>query len=909
MRTTTAVLLLAVAAAAFGQGVKPAGTPDVVSRGKRATALVERPGGTATAFCIEASGLFITNAHVVQSRKEVALVLNPSEKDELRLVASVLRVDPKLDLALLRARHSAPLPHLSLVVAPDLHETLEVTAFGYPFGKFLATGGGYPSISVSTGKITSLRKQDGRLERIQLDASLNPGNSGGPVVDAKGRLVGVVESGVYGAAVNFAIPAAQVLQFLETPDVDITIPKSVPSADKRKPVEAKVRVTRFVPVATPDVVQLSLTSGGKTRQVELRRGSDGAFSGTFVPAPQGDAPLELAVTATLGTGSIEGRLIDGVVTVGAAKVRLAEIARIEAGPPRRVLCTDGRTLNDFPKELEAARLQVGTETVPVNLAKASVVNLQPIYVDRSIQYKMLVTNGSRTLCEGSGVLEIGPDVAAAPAPATVPATPPAAAVVTVPGTGTAAAPAAVATAPGAAPAPVPAEGTPSAPAAAPAAPASVASQAPGVAPAGIRAAPTQVTGTVERKLPDTITDVVPAAGGRFLILSLSKTRKLAVLDTAVGDIVRYLPVDSDNALVAAGMDKMLVALPDKNVLHRYSLATFEREITVTIPTKNPLKSMAMGHSSVGPAVLEGGELVLLDIRTMKARPMTFKPGASFLMLEHGVRLRCAADGSILGAWMRGVSPSGVNSIILTGDGGGKGYYQHESRGSIFPGPDGRFIFTSGAILSTELRPLPDKPGGQTIPAYQGPFYLCFVGGASPRVPRPSSMRSGDSTSPSPRILVCLVGESRPLFTIQDLGSGVENYGGGGLEMDKRYHYIPEAQLLIAIPATMDRLILRKFNLVDELAKSEIDYLFIASAPVITARKGTEYRYNLAVYARKGPVRLSLESAPRGMMISAAGAITWHVPGVLKDEVVDVIVKAKDALDQEVFHTFKINIAQ
>ena len=907
MRTTMAVFLLAIAAAAFGQGVRPAGTPDVVSRGKRATALVERPGGTATAFCIDPSGLFVTTAHVVQGRKEFGLILNPSEKDELRLGASVLRVDPKLDLALVRAKHSAPLPHLSLVVAPDLHETLEVTAFGYPFGKFLASGGGYPSISVSTGKITSLRKKDGRLDRIQLDASLNPGNSGGPVLDAEGRLVGVVESGVYGAAVNFAIPAAQVLQFLETPDVDITIPKSVSAADKRKPVEAKVRIARFVPVATPDVVQLSLTSGGETRQVELRRGADGAFSGTFVPAPQDDAPLELTVTATLGTGSIEGRLVDGIVTVGAAKVRLAEIARIEAGPPCRVLCTDGRTLNDFPKELEAARIQLGTETVSVNLAKASVVNLQPIYVDTSVQYKMLVTNGGRTLCEQSGVLEIGPDAAAAPA------TPAATAVVTVPGTGTAAAPAAVATAPGAAPAPVPVEGAPSAPAAAPAAPASVAPKAPGVAPAGIRAAPTQVTGTVERKLPDTIADVVPAAGGRFLILSLSKTRKLAVLDTAVGDIVRYLPVDGDNALVAAGMDKMLVALPDKNVLHRYSLATFEREITVTIPTKSPLKSMVMGHSSAGPAVLAGGEIVeivLMDIQTMKTTPLQFGNGPTAQTFGHDVHLRCSGDGSVLGAWAGEVSLTGVNSIILAGASRGKSYCLRENRGSVVPGPDGRFIFTSGAILSSELRVLPDKPGGQTIPAYQGPFYLCVAGEGFPGAPRPSSMRSGGSTTSSPRIRVCLVGESPPLFTIQDLGSGApETYRGGGLEMDKRYHYIPEAQLVIAIPATMDRLILRKCNLADELAKSEIDYLFIASAPVITARKGAEYRYALAVYARKGPVRLSLESAPRGMMISPAGAITWHVPGVLKDEVVDVIVKAKDALDQEVFHTFKINIAQ
>jgi hypothetical protein len=65
-------------------------------------------------------------------------------------------------------------------------------AFGFPFGEALARHKGNPAITVSKGSISSLRRDDGgELAIVQIDGELNPGNSGGPVVDAQGRLVGV----------------------------------------------------------------------------------------------------------------------------------------------------------------------------------------------------------------------------------------------------------------------------------------------------------------------------------------------------------------------------------------------------------------------------------------------------------------------------------------------------------------------------------------------------------------------------------------------------------------------------------------------------------------------------------------------------------------------------------------------
>jgi len=189
---------------------------ETIQRTKQATAFVtvELADGIAegSAFCIDASGLFVTNAHVVAGQKPgglLKLVLHPGESDQVVLPANVVKLDKGKDLAVLQIVHPKNLTPLTLGNSTALVETMPVVAFGYPFGSELALKeGDYPSISVSTGHITSLRKIDGELAAIQLDASLNEGNSGGPVIDSKGEVIAIVEAGIPGSGVNLAIPVS-----------------------------------------------------------------------------------------------------------------------------------------------------------------------------------------------------------------------------------------------------------------------------------------------------------------------------------------------------------------------------------------------------------------------------------------------------------------------------------------------------------------------------------------------------------------------------------------------------------------------------------------------------------------------------------------------------------------------------
>jgi S1-C subfamily serine protease len=101
-----------------------------------------------------------------------------------------------------------PLPVRS---AKYLAELQKVYVFGFPFGEKLGK-----NITVSESSVSSLRKYPGRddLKEVQVNGGMQPGNSGGPVVDTSGHVVGVAVSIIQGTQINFAIPGEHVHSFL-----------------------------------------------------------------------------------------------------------------------------------------------------------------------------------------------------------------------------------------------------------------------------------------------------------------------------------------------------------------------------------------------------------------------------------------------------------------------------------------------------------------------------------------------------------------------------------------------------------------------------------------------------------------------------------------------------------------------
>jgi len=171
---------------------------DYLSKNKNAPRHVTALG---SGFIIDASGLIVTNNHVIEDADDITVTLN----DGTSLPAKLVGRDPKTDLALLKVAPAKPLPAARFGDSDRAHVGDWVIAIGNPFGL---------GSSVTAG-IVSARNRDiasGPYDDfIQTDAPINRGNSGGPLFDMEGNVVGV-NSAIFSPSggsvgIGFSIPA------------------------------------------------------------------------------------------------------------------------------------------------------------------------------------------------------------------------------------------------------------------------------------------------------------------------------------------------------------------------------------------------------------------------------------------------------------------------------------------------------------------------------------------------------------------------------------------------------------------------------------------------------------------------------------------------------------------------------
>jgi serine protease Do len=278
-------------------------------------------------FVISADGVIVTNNHVIQGASDIKVTLD----DGTELPAKLLGADPKSDLAVIKVQSQKPLATIAWGDSDNLKLGDQILAIGNPFG--IGT-------TVTAG-IVSARGRDLHSgpydDFIQIDAPINHGNSGGPLVDSSGAVVGI-NTAIYSpnggsVGVGFAIPSDQAKAI-------------VAKLEKNGSIDHGFLGVQIQPVTSDiaDAVGLSHPEGALVAAVTdgTPAADGGVKSGDIITDLGGQAikaPRDLTrLVADLSPGSRksltvwrDGKSVDLSVTVGGSDIGQKQAAASENG--------------------------------------------------------------------------------------------------------------------------------------------------------------------------------------------------------------------------------------------------------------------------------------------------------------------------------------------------------------------------------------------------------------------------------------------------------------------------------------------------------------------------------------------------------------------------------------------------
>jgi serine protease Do len=822
-----------------------------VKEGKDATVLVDLgEDGSGSGFCLDAKGLFVTNRHVIASvlpGAKVKVIYHPSEPDQRVIEATVVARSAKYDLAILKAEEPGTLTAVQLGDDSNVTETDTVTAFGYPFGKMLASKQGeYPAVSINTGKVTALRHEGKTLARLQIDATVNPGNSGGPVFDAAGKVIGIVVSGIQyngQTGVNFAIPVSQLRKFLEPAYVELAQP-AVQYSSRHEEAEFVASIFQYGKPDADLTVELTLTTPGTAaRKFAFKRKSEGTYSVTAIPVPETNDATLLPVTALTTDGLKRGWVKDHEITVAGQGVKLSELKSITTLPNPTSIFLDGHQVVGGVSKLGQFNTGSDDSDQPVSVDLSTAVSIRlddPSPPDAVVRYQLSAQAAGKPVGENRGTFTLQ----------------------NAPGETTNAGPKL---------------------------PEWLAAMQGGDEEADADAS----AKTQTLLFSNDIDQAMCAGAGRFEVIHLRGLRTYAVVDLLAGKVSSWVTVDSPDAVAAAGLNDLIVTTVDRHGLMRFDLRT-GRLIETVYPARAVIfRHLAMGDASNGPVIADvGTERMLLQLPGFREIPPNWTGG-----IMSFADLCVSGDGTTIAGW----DNMDVHRVHISND-RVTGRFTARSVGGVQPDYDGSHLYSFGMVLDRSLNPLSQDEDAQALPTHSiginAGMSLGFSEGGMG-----GQMMLLDSADNKP---LC------PLFSIADLmkiaakNPGQEKQKNQPqIDSSARLSIAPQGGVAMILPTSDDRVIIRRFDLDNALARNGGDWLVVASNPPTGFVRGEPYAYAIDVRAAHKPLRFALETAPAGMTISADGKISWLPAKTISSDRLPVVVSITDSAGKLKRHAFVV----
>jgi hypothetical protein len=164
------------------------------------------------------------------------------------------------------------------------------------------------------------------------------------------------------------------------------------------------------------------------------------------------------------------------------------------------------------------------------------------------------------------------------------------------------------------------------------------------------------------------------------------------------------------------------------------------------------------------------------------------------------------------------------------------------------------------------------------------------------------------------LTVFAAGSQIPLVTVDGLDEMVQrnppfnsNWEQAERAFERRFHWVPSAELLVTVPWSNDRLFLRRLGMPGALAAVGGDFLYVTSANLLRVPSGKKLSHAVEVRSRKGGVKFTLADGPAGLTLKPDGLIEWNVPNRRSDFEETAVITIKDASGQSLFHRLKIQV--
>jgi S1-C subfamily serine protease len=334
---------------------------------------VEQKGvelATGSGFVASPSGLVLTSQHVVAEpdpgdpiapwdggrvqveNRRIEVVIGGAGERRV-FDAWVAAADPEVDLAALQVT-AADLPYLPMGDSDAVEPSRPVQVLGFPFGRQVEVargGAAMPDVTVTVGSLSAAREDaEGGRRFLQTDASVNPGSSGGPMVDEDGYVVGLVRmklsKGPTGAGPGFAVPVDLVKDFLEANGLLAQLP-----VGRLRPGVVQAYDWKKVNLEVPDGFRDSAST-----RVRLDLGEIEGIDARVFRLPAALPPEELT-PALLRRGEVPGFVPAPAGARGLGRTRGPSGARVRLGS------VGGETSDHRPFRVEYAVLALKGEAV------------------------------------------------------------------------------------------------------------------------------------------------------------------------------------------------------------------------------------------------------------------------------------------------------------------------------------------------------------------------------------------------------------------------------------------------------------------------------------------------------------------------------------------------------------------